>query len=1423
MSDTFCDATGEYVNENSGSSTAVVSSTGEVLENGAILTDLIKLNYDFPVEPNIPLPKSYNIYIWNNNDDGEIRFYTKDAKNNNDYNKNLFTGNYTNPRLNYNTKIGKDGKLYYYHNYTSYNPAKLSGWVDIDSNFNGVEGQLTIIDVFIGTLNVGQIALQSQLDSVITSIATKFAVIDSVLGEHEVRLNFIEFSPIENMNIFDWDSTVYNANTIYMTTKRALQENMKKGGAGFSRLRQRVIARNRTKLSSIITKIFNDALTTIAIIGFTAGLYGVMREILDRKKAENYSDELLGLSDNLSQLSISATADTINHTRITIVSGNTGFTSVNTTYIVSVQREAVIVIYINSSSIASVVNVEEYGSSDFSVSETISIPKASLGGGTGGDLVLSVASLGTEKEWTELRTTYLQNKITGIQVKNRRKQNVIGADDIDTGQFTTTNVSYTDTTDPVNETITYKQLKSRLSLLPTGTNDVNVYTMGNVGIGTTGSVSTNKLDILGSTKFMGMMGIGASPPLVGDAFVPLLKVYSDLETTLYIRGANTTGSASIEFSLGERLDPTADFRLANLGGGDGLYLQYQDETVAYNATGSDLICFKPLLTNFYKDVDINGKCGIGTTATTGVKLHAYDADDCLIRLSTGTGSTDKTQIQFIKGTTTDTNTDYRLISDLTIFKLQYATNTIAFGASANASDLMAWRSTSTTIYKNTVMSASCAIGGASIDANYKLNISGDVNISAGSVYRIDGTAIPSFQLTAGTGITINNGAINADTQLTAGSGITITSGSISANTQLTAGSGITITSGTISANTQLTAGSGITITSGSISANTQLTAGSRISIVNGVISAFTGGTRDAGTITGTLAIGNGGTGGNDIGVGAIPFGSTLEDKYSWTADLRYDATNKRLGLGILTPLYTLDCDGNINIPTGSTYKINGADLSYTNLTNQLTAGTNITITSGAINASVPAQLTAGTGITITSGAINADTQLTAGNNILIQNGVIDAVVPAQLTAGTGITITSGAINATQLTAGNNITITSGAINAIVPAQLTAGTGITITSGAINTNLSAGVGITIVGGTTINATQLTAGTNITITSGAINATVPTTFDATAITSGTLSLSRGGTGTTTIGNGTLVFGNTFQNGYTWNNLLKWDNTNSRLGVGITTPLYTLDVGGTSRFSSQITATNIIQHQTGLWNKSSDGGNRYYFETNGISFFSGGTSGSANARMHEWRRTYDGATLGYFENTGLFRSWGYSTLSDERIKKNIRDIDDNEALDKILLIQPKKYNYVEIEKSKDDIIGFIAQQIGEVIPEAITKTEGIPPNIYKYVSVKNKDEICYSLPSNVEIGTEVIITDTEEGTGDRYKIQEIYDDYFVIDKEIEGDVAFVKGYSIKDLHNLNKDYIFTLNVSATQELHRKIISQEERIRQLEEKVDRLLNYLA
>ena len=73
-------------------------------------------------------------------------------------------------------------------------------------------------------------------------------------------------------------------------------------------------------------------------------------------------------------------------------------------------------------------------------------------------------------------------------------------------------------------------------------------------------------------------------------------------------------------------------------------------------------------------------------------------------------------------------------------------------------------------------------------------------------------------------------------------------------------------------------------------------------------------------------------------------------------------------------------------------------------------------------------------------------------------------------------------------------------------------------------------------------------------------------------------------------------------------------------------------------------------------------------------------------------------------------------------------------------------------------------------------------------------------------------------------------MIDEDIDADECFVYGYEVNDLNALDKSYIFTLNVCATQELHRRIEaqkviiqSQDERIRELEEKMVDILKYLS
>ena len=76
--------------------------------------------------------------------------------------------------------------------------------------------------------------------------------------------------------------------------------------------------------------------------------------------------------------------------------------------------------------------------------------------------------------------------------------------------------------------------------------------------------------------------------------------------------------------------------------------------------------------------------------------------------------------------------------------------------------------------------------------------------------------------------------------------------------------------------------------------------------------------------------------------------------------------------------------------------------------------------------------------------------------------------------------------------------------------------------------------------------------------------------------------------------------------------------------------------------------------------------------------------------------------------------------------------------------------------------------------------------------------------------------------YNITEINENTIKIDKDINSSNVFVFGKEIDDFHTLKKDYIFTLNVCATQELYKLIQKQNEVIENLQLQINELKNIL-
>lgn len=217
----------------------------------------------------------------------------------------------------------------------------------------------------------------------------------------------------------------------------------------------------------------------------------------------------------------------------------------------------------------------------------------------------------------------------------------------------------------------------------------------------------------------------------------------------------------------------------------------------------------------------------------------------------------------------------------------------------------------------------------------------------------------------------------------------------------------------------------------------------------------------------------------------------------------------------------------------------------------------------------------------------------------------------------------------------------------------------------------------------------------------------------------------------------------------------------------------------------------------------------------------------------------------NSSIWTTGNVISSSDERIKTNICDLQDDNALRMILNIEPKTYNYIDTlrqDVSERRVYGFLAQQIREVIPDAVKIQTEFIPNIFVVADYNPEENIitlpnpilssipfhtsrvkCYDIrdatAASATSATMIIVEVVEVISPSSFKIKNL-NTINNINNRINK--IFVYGTEVNDFHALNKEYINTLNVCAVQELHRKIESQQGEIRELNDKVNVLLNYI-
>lgn len=116
-------------------------------------------------------------------------------------------------------------------------------------------------------------------------------------------------------------------------------------------------------------------------------------------------------------------------------------------------------------------------------------------------------------------------------------------------------------------------------------------------------------------------------------------------------------------------------------------------------------------------------------------------------------------------------------------------------------------------------------------------------------------------------------------------------------------------------------------------------------------------------------------------------------------------------------------------------------------------------------------------------------------------------------------------------------------------------------------------------------------------------------------------------------------------------------------------------------------------------------------------------------------------------------------------------------------------------------IAQQVEKVYPLAVTQRTDIVPDIFKPASIKNG---WVHLSTELKKGDRVSILGDK--TTDVFEVLEVAEGKFRIAFKPEGDKVFVYGREVKDFRTVDYDAISMLNVSATQELARKVEALEK-----------------
>ena len=198
-------------------------------------------------------------------------------------------------------------------------------------------------------------------------------------------------------------------------------------------------------------------------------------------------------------------------------------------------------------------------------------------------------------------------------------------------------------------------------------------------------------------------------------------------------------------------------------------------------------------------------------------------------------------------------------------------------------------------------------------------------------------------------------------------------------------------------------------------------------------------------------------------------------------------------------------------------------------------------------------------------------------------------------------------------------------------------------------------------------------------------------------------------------------------------------------------------------------------------------------------------------------------------------FSCFSDKRIKKNIFELNKNSSLEKIRNLKPSYYHRIDfLDKGTSQKIGFIAQEVENILPETSKITYDYIPNIYKAGDCVLDFSNNYILTIH-DFDTKDLLVDLSNNylplslhNEDYHIVRNISICEVISSNKIRIDsngediskMVIVYGQEVDDFHVLEYEHVFTHATAALQEVDRLLQSQRSRNEKLENKLRELQN---